>query len=139
MITLLQSLLIGVFLLFLLPRRKEIKFPSPININHGVHQFRVKRLSPLGVHLETNSNLDFSWQQGDPPLEGVSLDEIDELKIEAGKLVAFIPGRSISIQRLKEIASKISTLMELLQTRQNETCEDDNTPLPMESQTLSPN
>lgn len=138
MITLSQSLLIGVLLLFLLPRRKEIRFPSPRKIKHGAHQFKVNRLSPLGVHLETNSNLDFSWQQGDP-LEGIRLDEIDEVKIEKGKLIAFIPGRSISIDRLKEIASKISTLLELLQTRQNETCEDDETPLPMESQTLSPN
>lgn len=97
--------------------------------------FFLNRLSPLGLFIETKSDLTFFWEAGmEFPIQNFNPDPIEEIRSEDGILRAFIPGRGITLERCKEIAERLSTLKSLLQKHQNEKYEDDETSPPTESQ-----
>lgn len=140
MLSLSQSLLIGACLLFLLPKRKEYRYPEKRFFKIKGLEFSLNRLSPLGLFIETTSDLTFHWEKGQEfPISEFNTDKIEEIEIRNGIFKAFIPGKALLIDEAKEIAIRISTLLELLKIHQSKKYEDDEIPRPKESQTLSPN
>ncbi|GEM_PF-6745198 len=140
MLSLSQSLLIGACLLFLLPKRKGYLYPEKRVFKINGVEFSLNRLSPLGLFIETKSDLTFHWESGQNlPINEFNPGKIEEIEIENGRFTAFVPGRAISIEEAKQIATDISILLGLLKKHQSEKYADDETPLPTESQTRVPN